>query len=201
MVGLIEVVEGERLYETAKAVSKSNAIVEIGSHRGLSSCWLASGSMEGLNARVTCVDTWPAYDPVNLQSPDSTVGWQEEGALEQHVFNIKSIGAEHMVTRLRMTAVEAAASWTEPIEFLFHDAEHAGDAVARDYLAWLPFLIDGAWVAVHDYNDSKWDKKTKSWKRIGTHISAVDRPILSGGQWTDVEVVGNMWIGRRVCGL
>jgi predicted O-methyltransferase YrrM len=44
--GLVEVEEVEKLAELASQVTANHAIVEVGSHTGLSSCWMAAGSRD-----------------------------------------------------------------------------------------------------------------------------------------------------------
>lgn len=56
--GLVEVEEGEKLAELASQVTANHAIVEVGSHTGLSSCWIAAGSRDGNGAHITCIDPW-----------------------------------------------------------------------------------------------------------------------------------------------
>jgi len=196
IAGLIEPEEGEWLAKTAGEVPGDLAIVECGSHRGLSACWIGTGSRAGAGALVTCVDTWPAFDAEHPYPLAPGVGWQEEGALEQFRANISAVGVDDLVTPVRSTAVEVAANWDgPPVGLFFHDADHAVTACARDYLAWLPHLAQGAWIAVHDYYGSVC--VGGEWKRDGSEQTAVRDAILPSGEFTGVEIVGNLWVGRR----
>lgn len=56
--GLVEVEEGEKLAELASQVTAKHAIVEVGPHTSLSSCWMAAGSRDGNGAHITCLDPW-----------------------------------------------------------------------------------------------------------------------------------------------
>ena len=67
--GLIENAQGERLAELAYYVPRNMAIVEIGSHTGLSTCWLAAGSRAGNGAHVTAVDPYPDPRPGSKDDP------------------------------------------------------------------------------------------------------------------------------------
>jgi len=206
MKGLVAPEEGRRLADLAAGVPAAEAIVEIGSHRGLSSCWLAAGSRAGNGAHVTCIDPWPLYgtpgDP--LEDPE----WAEEGALERWGTNIALVSGWAITTPLRSTAISVAAMWAKPVGLFFHDADHAFKSVTDDYLAWLPYLAPGAWVAVHDYYANTSDG-AGGWIRDTTrdrHQRAVDQVILPSGTWADVEIIGttdgsalpNLWLGRRV---
>lgn len=191
--GLVEYEEGVRLAEMAASVSKDEAIVEVGSHRGLSSCWLVCGSREGHDAHVTCIDPWPLY---GAETWDPDEPWAEEGALERWKLNITKVDGWAWVTPLRSTAVEVAKAWAKPVGLWFHDADHAYQAVCDDFIAWLPYLAPGAWVAVHDYYGSSPDG-ANGWVRDGSHQRAVEDVLLPSGTFTDVAIVGNLWVGRR----
>lgn len=192
MKGLVEVDEGRRLAELAAQVPADQSIVEIGSHRGLSSCWLIHGSRSGHGAHVTCIDPWPLYG-AEVDDPDAP--WAEEGAFERWSKNVDLISGWPLVTPLRSTAIDVAKTWAKPVGLLFHDANHAYQAVVDDYLAWLPYLVPGAWVAVHDFYGSDW--VDGAWVRNGSEQLAVRDVVLSTGQWSDVAIVDNLWTGRR----
>lgn len=195
--GLIEPEEGEKLAEMAAAVPADQAIVEIGSYRGLSTCHIGAGSRGGNGAHVFAVDPWPAYAAPGMD-PDEwgeEEVWSEHAALERFRANIAALMLEPFVTPLRSTALVIAAVWTQPVGLFFHDADHAYEAVRDDYLAWLPFLAPGCWVAVHDFYGST--RIDNAWVRDGSMQTAVADHILTSGEFTDVEIVGNLWIGRR----
>ena len=192
MKGLIETDEGRRLAKMAAQVPASQAIVELGSHRGLSSCWLIHGSRAGHRAHVTCIDPWPLY---GSGIADADKPWAEEGALEQWQQNVDLVSGWPLVTPLRSTAVAVAATWAKPVGLLFHDADHLYESVKDDYLAWLPYLVPGAWVAVHDFYGS--ECVDGQWVRNGSEQRAVRDVILTSGEWSGVEIIGNLWVGRR----
>jgi predicted O-methyltransferase YrrM len=51
---------------------------------------------------------------------------------------------------LRKLSHEAAADWTEPIDFLFIDGDHSWAGIQRDWTDWSRFLVSGGIVALHD---------------------------------------------------
>jgi predicted O-methyltransferase YrrM len=204
--GLVAREDGIVLAKMAASVPADQAIVEIGAHRGLSTCWLAAGSKEdGAGALVTSIDPWPLAGVAEDFRED--VVWAEEGAMEQHARNLAKVGVSEIVTAVRGTAVDVAASWPgTPIGMLFHDADHSYEAVKDDYLAWLPYLVPGCWVAVHDYFGAVPDDKG-GWRRVDVIQAAVKHVLLASGEWTDVRIIGthdgdarqspNLWVGRR----
>jgi len=199
--GLVAPEEARVLGLMASQVRDDHAVVEVGSHRGLSSCWLIAGSRAGNGAHVTCIDPWMGWEMPDAQ-PDAT--WADDGAFDRWKRNVASIGGWPWVTPLRSTAVAVAAQWAQPVGLFFHDAGHGYDDVVDDYRAWLPYLVPGAWVAVHDYYGNSSDGNG-GWQRDGSIQEAVVDAILPSGRWTDVRIVGtadgpvlpNLWRGRR----
>lgn len=197
LAGLIEQVEGERLAEAAASVPPELAIVELGSYRGLSSCYLGQGAKSGKGAHVYCVDPWPAYDPASpVDEPDDSEVWNDVGAFELFAQNVAAQGLGEQITPLRGTATEVAKGWDKPVGMLFHDADHAYEAVKDDYLAWLPHLVPGAWVAVHDYYGSNWENG--GWVRTDIIQTAIPDHVLTTGTFIDIEIVDNLWVGCRI---
>ncbi len=203
MKGLVAPEEGRVLAKMAGTVNPDHEIVEVGSHRGLSSCWILSGSLAGSSAHVTCIDPWPEYGAVDEHRGD--IEWGENGALEQWFVNVAAIGGSHLATPLRSTAARVAEQWAKPVGMFFHDAGHAYDEVANDYLSWLPYFTAGMWVAIHDYYGNRSDGKG-GWERDPSlhHQQAIDDVILPSGLWDGVQVIAatdgsalpNLWIGR-----
>lgn len=187
--GLIESDEGEWLAEIAAKVPANQAIVEIGSHTGLSTCWMAAGSRHGNGAHVVAVDPWPPPRPNSQDDP-----WElgPEGVLQRFKDNVAGVTQEvpredygPFITALRMTSEEAAHAWVKPIGLLFIDAIHEEWAVLADHAAWHPFVVSDGVIALHDYSDSY-----PGCKR------AIDT-IHSTGMWNFVGLVGSLWVARR----
>lgn len=191
--GLITDNEGEALAELASYVAPELAIIELGSHRGLSSCWIAYGST---GAHVTCVDPWPLYDPLAPKPLNNDIDWAEEGALEQWKVNVAACDLSARLTPLRSTAIEVARTWAKPVGMWFHDASHRYEDVRDDFLAWKPYLVHGAWIAVHDFYEG-WPDGNGGWRRTKVEQAAVAEHILPSGRFTDIMVVDGLWVGRR----
>jgi predicted O-methyltransferase YrrM len=54
------------------------------------------------------------------------------------------------VVWMRQMSHDAVTTWTREIDFLFIDADHAYEAVRRDWNDWTPFVRTGGVVALHD---------------------------------------------------
>jgi predicted O-methyltransferase YrrM len=124
--------EALALFELARGCTGRGAIVELGSWRGRSTICLALGSKEGAGVPVVAVD----------RHMDKTfVDFQE---------NIRQAGVADLVRPIRATSDEAFAEFDEPIELIFIDASHKYEDVRRDFDQWVPLVVEGGTVAMHD---------------------------------------------------
>lgn len=190
--GLIEPEEGRRLAELAAQTPREYAIVEIGSHTGLSTCWMAAGSRDGLGAHITAVDPYPPPRPNSKDDP-----WElgPEGVLARFMQNVQGTTQDtsredyrDLITLLRTTSEDAARIWTKGIALLFVDAIHEEAAVKADYTAWMPHVVTGGFLAFHDYGDSYPGCK-----------AAIDW-IATQPDLVPLDVTGTLWVGRKLGG-
>lgn len=124
--------EAEALYELAKRVTGRGAIVEIGSWKGRSTICLARGSKEGSGARVYAIDPHADYRFGEFKD------------------NIQRAGLTDLVTPIPSLSQPAADDFDEPIELLWIDGSHEYPLVREDFDKWVPKVVDGGWVAMHD---------------------------------------------------
>jgi MMP 1-O-methyltransferase len=124
--------EGETLYRLAKACSGPGVIVEIGSWRGKSTTCLGLGSKAGNRVPIFAID------------PHS-----------EHTFgdfkrNMEAAGIADLVTPMPGRSQELAEGFDQPIALLFIDGAHQYDLVREDFERWVPKVIEGGVVAMHD---------------------------------------------------
>jgi predicted O-methyltransferase YrrM len=136
--GWLSDAQGRALFDAAAAATGRGAIVEIGSWKGRSTTWLASGARLA-GRRVYAVDP-------HRQSREDP----EAATLDVFLANLARNGLADVVDPLIMTSEEAAARITAPVELLFIDGDHTYEAVRRDAELWLPRLIEGGTVMFHD---------------------------------------------------
>ena len=142
---------GERLAEQAAAVPADQAIVEVGSYLGRSTCYLASGAAQGHGAHVWAVDAWDLPRPEH--GPGS--GARERFGLPEtrraFLDHLQACGVAGRVTAIQAFSVDAAKDWDgPPVGLLFLDGDHSHAAVKADWQAWKPHLAEGAAVAFDD---------------------------------------------------
>ena len=162
MLGLDELAEldgligrdvGELLYDYATAVPADNAIVELGSYRGKSTCYLATGSKESSSARVYAVDAWS--EEVSAWR-SSVLSELPSPLFDDFLRQIAKADVEEIVTPVRsLTALAADGYSGEPVALLYIDGDHHKEAALADFRAWRRHLTDDAVVIFDDYGVTK----------------------------------------------
>jgi len=130
----------------AEMTNKKGVIVEIGSYRGRSATAMGLGVRLITNpanpTEIYCIDP---FKPFNLR--DGTPAYP---TLKDFNENIISKGLSDIVKAIPKKSLEANLNWDKPIKLLFIDGNHEYEAVKEDYLAWMPWVIEGGIIALHD---------------------------------------------------
>ena len=130
--------ELETLYQLARTCPEKSAILEIGSHLGASSCYLAAGIKER-GGTLFCVDTWN-----NETMPEG-----QRDTFAQ--FRKNTAGLAQTLVPIRKRSLELTVSDLQtPLALVFIDGDHSYYAVKADFELIRPWLADGAVVAFHD---------------------------------------------------
>lgn len=149
VTGLIPDEQGLVLARLAHDVDAAHAIVELGSFKGKSTCFLAAGAQAGRGAHVYAFDAWDL--PTN---PTGRHGYAT--AREAFDAHVASCGLTEHITPTRSFSVPAGEAWDgPPVGLLYIDADHGYQAVLDDFWTWWPHLIPGAVVAFDDWRTPK----------------------------------------------
>ena len=130
--GWLSYEEGETLYTLAKACTGRGVIVEIGSWRGKSTTCLGLGSKAGNQVAIYAID------------PHS------EHTFGDFTRNVEAAGISDLVTPMPGRSQDLAEGFDHPIELLFIDGAHQYDLVLEDFERWVPKVVEGGVVAMHD---------------------------------------------------
>src|SRR5207249_1604325 len=117
--------EGRLLYDLARRCTGRGVIVEIGSWKGKSTIWLASGSRRGAGVPVYAIDPHTAESD-NLATQSAVPTFAE------FTHNIRQAGVADLVVALVTTSAEAARDFERPVELIFIDGAHDYASVALD---------------------------------------------------------------------
>ncbi len=141
--GFLTEAEGLALYDYAKRCSGRGVIVEIGSWKGRSSIWLASGSKHGRKITLYCIDP-------HTGSPECREMFGPICTLDEFLHNIHTAKVDNLVVPVVKTSEQAAREFLHPVELIFIDGDHDYESVKRDFELWYPKLVTGGVIAFHD---------------------------------------------------
>lgn len=148
--GLIPEAVGLRLAQLASEVPLQQCIVEIGSYKGRSTAYLASGARAGLEAPVFAIDPWDL--PGNV---GGRFGFDQGATRAAFHAQLARAGIAPQVTPFRAFSRELAKWWQRPIGLLYIDGSHLERDVRADWEAWRPHLAHPAVVAFDDYRTAR----------------------------------------------
>ena len=159
-------------------------IVAIGSYRGQTDCALA------LHAHV------PVYA---IDSRMGSVGEDFQFGDEDRTHwmqNVLALGLGAKIRPINLDSYEVGQMWHQPVSFLFIDGSHDDESVWNDLKAWLPHVIEGGLVALHDSNSADVIRATERWHQYlelveVSDITSVYRYVPSGDVYSEDTVSGS----------
>jgi predicted O-methyltransferase YrrM len=128
--------EGDLLFDLAKRC-RAGCIVEIGSFQGKSITYLAAGSNAGARVPVYSID------------PHTSLG-AGQNTFPAFQRQVARTGLSDLVRPIVAPSQQAAVDFDEQIGFLFIDGAHDALSVRRDWDLWVPKVLPGGYVAMHD---------------------------------------------------
>lgn len=143
--------EAVALAETSYALPADAVLVEIGSFLGLSAVLLAGARKLRGSGIVHCVDPFDASGDTFSAPIYGMIAKRERRSLrERFEYNIRRAGLSKWVVAHQGLADKIAATWTQPIDFLFLDGDQSYQGVRTAYDSWIPFLRSDGVLAVHN---------------------------------------------------
>jgi predicted O-methyltransferase YrrM len=131
--------------------------VELGTWLGASAIPVAL-AIRRWGGTLTCVDTW-AGDVSFHPERRAMTPWM----LVSCARNLVEAGVGADVRLIPATTRAAAASWTQPIDYLYIDADHTYDGVRADLEAWAPFVVRGGIILGDDYGHAAFPGVRQAW--------------------------------------
>jgi hypothetical protein len=144
MDGLITHEIGETLARYSARVPAGEAIVELGSYKGMSTCYLAGATTN----QVYAVDAWDLAGNITgrfgFARPDTYAAFLTNTADYPNVTPVKAF------------SVRAAQRWRNgPVGLLYGDADHKERSVWEDVNTWYPHLTAEAPVVLDDWGTER----------------------------------------------
>ncbi len=155
--GWLSINEGLTLLLFAAKGSGSGEVVEIGSFKGRSTSFLASGLMLADRGRVTAIDHFGGSTEHQIGAFEEVPEIAQMGTTYPvYERNLKSFELWNHVSTIRADTTAAAAGWGKPIRLLFLDAEHTYDATKQVFDLFSPWVEENGFVCFHDALNPVW---------------------------------------------
>lgn len=180
--GLLAPGQEEWLFRSARSLSEGARIVEIGSFLGRSTVSLGYGCL-GSRRRVYAIDRFQGIY-ADLDGHSELIDDFSSGFYDQWWSNVSACGLQDYVTPLAGESLTVAGMWRAPIELIFIDGSHIFEDVLADFEAFLPHVISGGLIALHDV-DEEWPGCLRAWNDV-----VADRLVETGH-------VGSLAYGRK----
>ncbi len=121
--------------------AKPKVVVEIGSARGRSSCFIGMALKANGQGKLYAID------------PHTRTAWNDVDSVDTYgilVNNVRKLGIENYVEVVRDLSDRVADGWNRQIDILFIDGDHSYEGVKRDWSLFSPFVQPFGVVIFHD---------------------------------------------------
>ncbi len=142
--GFLSANESTFLALLAAVPTAQGEVLEIGSFKGRSTVILARASELAGDAFINAVD------PMNAPSDTDPSLGGETSSFPDFKNNLERHRVTDRVRHHKMLSTELAETWNRPLRLLWIDGDHTHKGTKLDLDSFLPFLSDGAIVAMHD---------------------------------------------------
>jgi predicted O-methyltransferase YrrM len=132
--------------------------VELGTWQGASAVPVAR-SIARWGGILACVDTWSGQ----LNEDGGSLPDKAPVMLLSCARRIVEAGISANVRLIPAMTLDAARVWSEPIDFLYIDADHSYDGVTADLEAWVPHVKPGGLIVGDDYGNAIYPGVQRAW--------------------------------------
>ena len=186
--------EAQALYDHALQASRLGPVLEIGSYCGKSTIYLGL-ACRAHNSTVFALDHHRGSEEHQrgefFHDPDlydSTEGIMD--TFREFRRNIGDAGLDGVVVPVVAGSESTARHWQTPLAMVFIDGGHSLEAALTDYRCWMPHLMRGGILAIHDLFDDA--------HAGGQAPYAVYRMALASGLFENLGQVNSLGLLRRL---
>jgi len=152
--GFLHPDEGARLYELGQQAAALGPCLEVGSYCGKSTVYLGSGVRAG-NGQLFALDHHRGSEEHQLGE-----GYHDPELFDAQINRMDSLPTfrrtlhdaelESHVIPIVATSAQLGAVWQIPLGLVFIDGGHSFAAAETDLRAWMPHVLPGGYLAIHD---------------------------------------------------
>ena len=152
--GFLAPEEAEALFNAARARAPHGACVEIGGYCGKSALYLgaacaAAGEiLFSIDHHRGSEENQPGWEYFDDSVWDEAA--QAVDTLPIFRATMRKAGLEGKVVPIVGRSIDIARRWHTPLSFLFIDGGHTMEHALNDYRGWMPHVMPGGLVAIHD---------------------------------------------------
>jgi MMP 1-O-methyltransferase len=152
--GFLDHEEGMRLYQAARSISPLGPCLEIGSYCGKSTAYLGLGCRESggvlfsIDHHRGSEEQQPGQQYYDPDLFDQASGRVDTFRLFRDT--LEKVGLESTVIPLVTQSEVVARMWSMPLSLVFIDGGHSYPTVFSDYTAWMPHVMPGGYLLIHD---------------------------------------------------
>lgn len=192
--GFLAADEAQALYTQALQASVAGPVLEIGSYCGKSTIYLGLACKRN-NSTVFALDHHRGseehqqgeffHDPELYDNGERLMD-----SFREFRRNIHQAGLDDVVVPVVAGSEIAARHWQTPLAMVFIDGGHSLDAALTDYRCWMPHLMRGGILAMHDlFADAH---------AGGQAPYAVYRMALASGLFESLDQINSLGLLRRL---
>lgn len=190
--------EGDALYDAAIAAGAAVPglpFLEVGSYCGRSTVWLG-GAARACGTVLFAVDHHRGSEEnqAGWEHHDTTVVDARIGKMDTLPFfraTIHDAGLEDVVYAVVGQSPLVAQHLGTPLAFLFIDGGHGVEPARLDYERWVPHVVVGGTLAIHDVFPDPADGGRPPYEQIF-------KPAMESGRFALVSATGSLRVLRRV---
>jgi len=192
--GFLAADEAQALFEQALCSSAMGPILEIGSYCGKSTIYLGLACRTN-NSTVFALDHHRGSEEHQqgefFHDPDLyDAGEGVMDTFREFRRNMHRAGLEEVVVPVVAGSEAAARHWQTPLAMVFIDGGHSLEAALTDYRCWMPHLMRGGVLAIHDLFDDP--------HKGGQAPYAVYRMALASGLFKNLGQVNSLGLLLRL---
>ncbi|MEZ7996946.1 MAG: class I SAM-dependent methyltransferase [Halioglobus sp.] len=192
--GFLAADEAQALFEQALRSSAMGPILEIGSYCGKSTIYLGLACRTN-NSTVFALDHHRGSEEHQqgefFHDPDLyDAGEGVMDTFREFRRNMRRAGLDEVVVPVVAGSEAAARHWQTPLAMVFIDGGHSLEAALTDYRCWMPHLMRGGVLAIHDLFDDP--------HKGGQAPYAVYRMALASGLFENLGQVNSLGLLLRL---
>lgn len=192
--GFLAADEAQALFEQALRASAMGPVLEIGSYCGKSTLYLGLACRTH-NSTVFALDHHRGSEEHQqgefFHDPDLyDAGEGVMDTFREFRRNIRRAGLDDVVVPVVAGSEAAARHWQTPLAMVFIDGGHSLEAALTDYRCWMPHLMRGGVLAIHDLFDDP--------HKGGQAPYAVYRMALASGLFKNLGQVNSLGLLLRL---